>query len=79
MTKYVGLVERVETGYWCGTVAGVPGAITQAAPGHLREIQANFAQALWALTDEPVAEDDITVTVELGPVRAAAEELAHAV
>jgi predicted RNase H-like HicB family nuclease len=76
MTRYVGLAERDENGTWVGSVAGLPGAITEAE--RLADIQANLAEAIWALTDEPTDPGDVTVTVALADVADAARELDRA-
>jgi len=76
MTRYVALAERDETGVWTGTVAGLPGAITQA--GRLSELRGMAAEAVEALTGVPVAAEDVDVTVVLGSVEAAAAELRQA-
>lgn len=73
MTRYVGLAERDETGIWVGTVAGLPGAITQAE--FLGDLRANIAEAIWALTEEPTTADDVDLTVVLDSVVAAAAEV----
>lgn len=51
MPRCVGLAERDETGVWVGTVAGVPGAITQAE--FLGDLRASIAEAICALTSNP--------------------------
>jgi predicted RNase H-like HicB family nuclease len=76
MSRYVGLAERDESGWWVGTVAGLPGAITQAE--HLADLQANIAEAIWALTEEETAPEDVALTVVLDSVPAAAAELGRA-